>query len=134
MPRQASWAFASGAVLGALSAATIAAVTAAAIGGTTPFDQAMSGAIFWIILGTALPGMLAGGAACVLFHSIGALRLSTLLWAAGGALLGFLLSFTWSTDMGSMLDALTLILWEWVMTIIGVPVGRFIESRSRRFD
>jgi len=127
------WAMACGAVIGFLGALTIASIASAALGSDTAFDAYFSEMWFWLLILVGGPAGAFGGAAVSgLLHATGQVSLPTLVGATVGPVVGFALAFTWSTRIGAGLDALVLILWEWLMCGIGALLGSLVERFMNR--
>jgi hypothetical protein len=135
MQRKSGWAMTAGAVVGLLIVYTVATISSIAGGGVTPFEVAFSRVWFWALIVFGAPSAAIGvGLLFSFFHILGVIRLSTLLGFAGGAIGGFLFGLLIPTVFGSELDAIILILWEWIWTGLGGIVGRLIEYFTKGFD
>ncbi len=135
MLHRTTWAMGAGSVIGFLSAHTIATITSAALNGPAHFDQAAASVGMWLILLTAGPAAALGCALiCRFYYAVGAVRLSTLMGAAAGPILGLPLGLLIDPQTGTALDALALILWEWAMAGVGAVVGSIVGRMTLRFD
>ena len=135
MLHRTTWAMGAGGVIGFLSAHTIATIASAALNGPTPYDRAAASVGLWLILLLAGPAAALGCALlCRFYYAVGAVRLSTLMGAAAGPILGLPLGLLIDPQTGTALGPLALVLWEWAMTGIGAVAGSIVGRTAVRFD
>jgi hypothetical protein len=126
---------AAGVVVGLLGIFTVVTIVIVAGGDISDFSFVFEEPLFLIVgVVVGLPAVLGVGLMFSFFNFIGVIRLSTQLGFAGGAIVGFLLGMLIPTVFDMELDALVLILWEWIWTGLGGILGRVIENTTDRFD
>lgn len=124
-----------GGVIGFLSAHTIATFASAALNAPISYEQATAPVGLWLALLVGGPAAALGCAlVCRFYYAVGAVRLSTLIGAAAGPILGLPLGLLIDPHTGTVLDALALILWEWAMCGLGAVAGSVVGRTRVRFD
>ena len=124
-----------GGVIGFLSAHTIATIASAALNEPISYEQATAPVGLWLILLVGGPAAALGCALiCRFYYAVGAVRLPTLVGAAGGPILGLPLGLLIDPNTGTVLDALALVLWEWAMCGLGAVAGSVVGRTTVRFD
>ena len=125
-----------GAIVGGLSAASLAGVLVGFQDTYTPFDQWFADYWNMVLLIAGLPvGIIGGAAFFALVHGAGGVRLSTLVGFAAGNIVGAFIGLPafLSTDFGFARGFLTM-LWNWATGLVLVVVEKPVEWLFRRAD
>ena len=125
-----------GGVFGLVTGLTVSGISVAALDSSTSFDQAF--ADYWsnMLMLAFVPGAVIAGIVMFAFISLtGLLRFSTIVGMAGGTVLGSFIVPPESILPGvGGIDALVLVLWEWMFGGVGGVLGSLVERAVERFE